>query len=698
MQRLRATYSILLIISTLSILVGCSEEQKRYKIGMSQCAFDTNWRLEMNRHLTANAMQRGNIDLIMTDGNNSNKKQIADIRWLMSQQIDLLMVSPNEADSLTPIITEVYNKGIPVILIDRKTINDSYTIFIGASNTIIGEKAADYAGLFGKPGSKIIELHGQRGASASLDRGTGFNSRINDKYLNKKFEHVADLYCEWSSKLAKQKMAEYLHNGGVVPDIIYSHNDDMATGAYDAIKEAGIDPNSIIIIGTDGASGEDGGIKAVMDDKIDATFFYPDGSEEAINAAEDILLGKTVPKNHILSTVQIDANNAEGLYGQMNMTRIQEERIIKQSATLKQQLATISTQNNVIMLIVSLLGIVIIAMAYILKLHNEKKRSNQMLNEKNAEINAQKEELESQASYLSQINEQLNEKNAEINAQKEELEAQASYLNQINEQLERNKEKIIGSIRYAQTIQTAALPTEPDLNYYFNAFVIYHPKDIVSGDFYWYHREIDTEKETHIFGLIDCTGHGVPGAFMSLIGVNLLDQIVKQRKIYSPATILDELNKAVRAALRQEETENNDGMEAVMCKIEKYLNNKTILTYEGAKFPLRHYTKSTGTLQTYKTSRRQIGGKFRTIESMVNFEDHTLEISPGDRIYMASDGIGDQHNYERRRYTSVRFEKAILSSAQMPMPEQRDYIWNDVSTYMRNCEQRDDISVLGIEV
>ncbi len=670
MYRFKSIYFTLLIFSILSIFVGCTEEQKRYKIGMSQCAFDTNWRLEMNRHLTANAMQRGNIDLIMTDGQNSNKKQIADIRWLMSQNIDLLMVSPNEADSLTPVITEVYNKGIPVIIIDRKTTNNSYTVFIGASNTIIGEKAADYAGTFGRPGSKILELHGQSGASAALERGTGFNSRLNEKYLHKKFEHIGDLYCEWSSKLAKKKVSEYVKNGGEIPDIIYSHNDDMATGAYDALMDAGIDPSNIIIIGTDGASGKDGGIKAVMDGKIDVTFFYPDGSEEAIQTAEDILDGQTVPKNQILSTVQIDDNNAEGLYGQMAMTRRQEERIIKQNAHLQQLIMTVSKQSNILILVLSFLGIVIVALAYISKLHNEKKRSNQMLNEKNAEINAQKEELESQASYL----------------------------NQINEQLERNKEKIIGSIRYAQTIQTAALPTEPDLNYYFNAFVIYHPKDIVSGDFYWYHREINTEKEIHIFGVIDCTGHGVPGAVMSLIGVNLLDQIVKQRKIYSPATILDELNKAVRAALRQEETENNDGMEAVMCKIEKFLNNKTILTYEGAKFPLRHYIKSTGEIATYKTSRRQIGGKFRNIESIINFEDHTLEIHSGDRIYMASDGIGDQNNYERKRYSSQRFEAAIKNSVQMSMPEQRDYIWNDVATFMRNCEQRDDISVLGIEI
>ncbi|MBQ5574953.1 MAG: substrate-binding domain-containing protein, partial [Bacteroidales bacterium] len=511
--------------------------------------------------------------------------------------IDLLMVSPNEAEALTPIVTEVYKKGLPVIIIDRKTTNDSYTTFIGASNIIIGEKAADYVGLFARPNSKILELHGQRGASAAIDRGTGFNNRINDKYGDKHFEHIGDLYCEWDSKLAKKEMTEYIKQGKEMPDIIYCHNDDMATGAYDAIKEAGLNPDDIIIVGTDGASGENGGIKAVMDGKIDVTFFYPDGSEEAIKAAEAILSGETVEKNIILSTVQIDDNNAEGLYGQMNMTRIQEERIIDQSMTLLQRDMTINTQNNILILVISLLGAVMVALAYISKLHNDKKKSNQVLNEKNAEINAQKEELESQASYL----------------------------NQINEQLERNKEKIIGSIRYAQTIQTAALPTEPDLNYYFNSFVVYHPKDIVSGDFYWYHREVDTEKETHIFGVIDCTGHGVPGAFMSLIGVNLLDQIVKQRKIYSPATILDELNKAVRAALRQEETENNDGMEAVLCKIEKYLDSKIILTYEGAKFPLRHYIKSQNTIEAYKTSRRQIGGKFRNIESMVSFEDHSLE-------------------------------------------------------------------------
>jgi ABC-type sugar transport system substrate-binding protein len=623
----------------------------------------------MNRHITTNAMQRGNIDLIITDGKNCNYKQIDDIKYLLSENIDLLMVSPNEADSLTEIISEIYLKGIPVILIDRKTSDSNYTCFIGADNTIIGAKAADYVGAYGKTGDKIVELHGQKGASATIERGSGFNNRLNEAYKHKKFVHAADLYCEWSKTNAHDQIAGYIASGHK-PDIIYAHNDDMAIGAHEAFCEAGYNPDDVLIIGTDGASGEHGGIKAVMENKIDATFFYPDGSEEAINTAVAILEGHKVPKQISLSTVQIDTNNAEGLYGQMTLSRTQEERIINQSAVLTSLNNRIATQTWVIIVAFLLVIVTVVMLIRISRLNKINKTAKITLQEKNAEINAQKEELESQASYL----------------------------NQINEQLERSKEKTLGSIRCANTIQTAALPTEYDLNYYFNSFVIYHPKDIVSGDFYWYHREVDTEKEIHIFGVIDCTGHGVPGAFMSLIGINLLDQIVKQRKIYSPAVILEELNKAVRVSLRQEESENNDGMEAILCKIERYNDKRIMLTYEGAKFPLHHYIKSTNTIESYKTSRRQIGGKFRNIEQIVNFADHTIEIHSGDRIYMASDGIGDQNNVERKRYTTKRMLNTIFESVDKTMMEQRDYIWNDVARFMSYCEQRDDITVLGIEI
>ena len=242
------------------------------------------------------------------------------------------------------------------------------------------------------------------------------------------------------------------------------------------------------------------------------------------------------------------------------------------------------------------------------------------------------------------------------------------------------------------------LPTTADLDKVFKSFVIYMPKDIVSGDFYYFHSIKYDEREVNFVSVIDCTGHGVPGAFMSLIGINLLDQIIKQQFIHSPAEILDELNRNVRKMLRQEETDNDDGMEAIFCKIEKFSNGKYRLTYEGAKFPIHRYNSQTGEIETYKTTRKGIGGKFRNRESSVTFNDKSLEVFKGDRLYMTSDGIGDQNNYERKRYTIKRLLDAISNSAQMDVEQQKNYILNDLNGFKGDCDQRDDITVLGVEI
>lgn len=658
-----------LLMPLFFVLNGCEEKepQKKFKIGLSQCAFDTFWRLQMNRSIRVNAALRGNIELIITDGENSNSKQIKDIQDLVyKEKVDLLMVSPNEADSLTEIVSQIYQSGVPVILIDRKTESNDYTCFIGADNSIIGAKAAEYLNLLHNGKGQILEIHGQKGATAAIDRGRGFNQTIDSV----KFRHIGDLYCEWSKKKARAKVKEFWLSGGRC-NIIYSHNDDMAIGAWEALDSLGVNTDSITIIGTDGAAGEFGGIKAVVDGKLNATFLYPDGNEEAIKTAEMILNHQPVNKIISLNTVQIDRNNAPGLYGQMMMSKTQEDRIINQSNTLNVLNATLTSKTRTIYGMVIGLVLVVLLLLTVIHFLFKTQRQTGMLNEKNAEINAQKEELESQASHLTQI----------------------------NEQLRISKEVTLGSIRYAQTIQKAALPLEQDLNNYFNAFIIYRPKDIVSGDFYWYGQKITSEKETFIYGVIDCTGHGVPGAFMSLIGINLLDQIVKQRKITSPAEILEELNKAIRSSLRQHETESNDGMEASICKIEKTTaDKKYLLTYEGAKFPVYHYIKEENRIETYKTARREVGGKFRNIESTVKFEDHEIEIHKGDRIYMASDGIGDQNNYERKRYSTKRLVAVLQDSVNLEMSRQRDYIWSDLEAFKGVCSQRDDITVMGIEI
>ncbi len=673
----------LLYITILTInLLGLSScdmqlDEERPKVGFSQCVVnDTKWRSTMNLRFQATAITENRFDLMVTDGKMKNQNQIDDIRdSLMPMDIRVLMVSPNESEALTEVVNEVYKKGIPVILIDRKTADTNYTCFIGASNFLIGSYAADFVNDNAKDGATILEIFGSKGASATLDRSGGFNTRLNESYPKRNFQHIGKLYCNFNKQQAHSAMVQYLDehrdDPKPCPDVVYCHNDDMAIGASHAITEFGYDVDNVLIIGIDGVAGDDGGIQAVLDRVIDCTFLYPDGAEEAIEIAERLLNGDTtVPKHVDLRTVKIDRSNAELLLGQANFTESQQKKIIKQGQTLVTQNGQMKSLWIFIFVGSLLCFIMFCLLIHTVKLHIKNTRANQ----------------------------DLNEKNAEINAQKEELETQTAYLNEVNQQLERSREMVLGSIRYANTIQTAALPTEEDLNETFSSFVLYEPKDIVSGDFYWYHSEMVNGVDTHIVGVIDCTGHGVPGAFMSLIGVNLLDQIVKQQKNFSPASILDQLNKAVREALRQSETDNNDGMEAILCRIERFSDGKIMMTYEGAKFPIYHYEKSTGKITTYKSCRRQVGGKFRNIESMVNFEDHSMEIHKGDRLYMSSDGIGDQNNEERKRYTLTRLVDKLQESAEMSMSDQKEHLYRDLFTFMLGCQQRDDITVLGVEV
>lgn len=652
---------------------GNNSTLKKYKIGFSQCTFSSEYRQSMNRSIQSNAMQAGGFEVIITDANDDSQKQIEDIKYLLSQKIDLLIVVPNEADALTPIVTDIYKSGLPVILLDRRTNNDQYTCFIGADNDQIGSEAAMYVmhNMPVKP--KILEVFGQEESSAAIERHTGFHRVMKPLVDSKKVEFTGQIHrCDWYRDFAKDSTIKYIKENGLNFNVVFSHNDVMAIGVADALNELyGDTVSNILIVGIDGLPGHGNGIEAVKNGVIDATFHYPTGGEVCIETAADILNGKTVTKDINLGTVLINSDNALGLYEQMQMAETQQKRILRQGRQLDLQIDQISTQKNVIIIVAIFLFLAVVLVVVIMKLLSNNKRKNAI----------------------------LNEQNTEINAQKEELEAQSNYLRDINDALKRQREAMLGSIAYAQTIQNALLPTEDDLNYYFNAFVIYQPKDIVSGDFYYYARTFTGDHETHIIGVIDCTGHGVPGAFMSLIGINLLDQIIKQQYIHSPAEILDNLNTLVRAALRQQETENDDGMEAIFAVIRIMEDKKVSLVYEGAKFPLYHYNHTTNEIVSHKTARKGIGGKFRNRESSVKFEDRTIDVTPGDRIYLSSDGIGDATNADRKRYSTHRLAQVLCASATFPMEQQKEYVWNDLLSFKGEItDQRDDITVLGIEI
>lgn len=266
-----------------------------------------------------------------------------------------------------------------------------------------------------------------------------------------------------------------------------------------------------------------------------------------------------------------------------------------------------------------------------------------------------------------------------------------------NDKISMQNFKIISSIKYAETIQTTILPPKKTLVKYFDSFVLYKPKDIVSGDFYWHTLLKNNNSEKHIIAVVDCTGHGVPGAFMSMIGNRLLNEIVKEKGIDKPSIILEQMNEMVISALRQQESENNDGMDIALCSIEQNNNSGAKIVFSGAKRPLHVFHKQTGELSTIKGTRKSVGGK----QGMINKEkyaDQELSLEKGDAIYLSSDGLFDQPSPARKRYGTSRFCKQITTIGANFMDDQLETIETSLAEFQQKEEQRDDITVLGIRI
>jgi len=275
---------------------------------------------------------------------------------------------------------------------------------------------------------------------------------------------------------------------------------------------------------------------------------------------------------------------------------------------------------------------------------------------------------------------------------------QKKAIQQQKSQIERQNKNITASLRYAQTIQNAILPPLSIKNDMFETFTVYRPKDIVSGDFYWYTSIASENGTKHLISVIDCTGHGVPGAFMSMIGSRLLNELVNERKITSPANVLTELNNEVRLALKQEQTDNNDGMDLSLCLIEKLPGNNGVqVTFSGAKRPLYYVVNGSKEITRVKGVRKSIGGIQRN-ENAVVFTNETLTLQPGDIIYQFSDGIVDQNDETRKRFGSQRLEELFKTIHPQPLEKQKEMIENELDTFIGHEEQRDDISLMGIKL
>ncbi len=265
------------------------------------------------------------------------------------------------------------------------------------------------------------------------------------------------------------------------------------------------------------------------------------------------------------------------------------------------------------------------------------------------------------------------------------------------DRIEFQNEQIVSSINYAKNIQQAILPVADDINKFFDSFVIFRPRDVVSGDFYWYAYLPAKEglSEKLFIATVDCTGHGVPGAFMSMIGSRLLSEIVLERKIINPREVLEILDEKVKFALRQETTDNNDGMDIALCVIEKEEDSYHI-TYSGAKIDLYYFSHKNDDITILSSERRSIGGTIQK-RGNINFSDKDFYLYNGDYLWLSTDGIIDQNNSERKRFGTPKFIETLKDAKELNLFEQKKLIEKELADHQGEEEQRDDIIIWGIK-
>lgn len=318
------------------------------------------------------------------------------------------------------------------------------------------------------------------------------------------------------------------------------------------------------------------------------------------------------------------------------------------------------------------------------------------------ELQLRNKEISSRQEFIENQNSELYYKNRELEAITEELRTFTEAIYEHKEHLEHATENLMAALRYALTIQRALLPNEAKLKEHFDHFLFFKPKEVVSGDFYWFAdlpptSPTDTVKRK-LVAVVDSTGHGVPGAFMSVVGIFLINKIVREKMITKPNKILEALNKYIRDSLSQSETENLDGMDVCMCLIEQEdeLSDEFRVVFSGSKRPLLYFRSRFHELGIVKGDSKMIGGFHANSDE--TFSEYEIWLSKGDILYLTTDGFVDQNNSERKKFGSKRFAELIGSIGVLPLEKQHKILVDSLMNHQGDVEQRDDITILGIKL
>lgn len=346
---------------------------------------------EMNRELSFH----NDIELVYKNADGDSKRQIEQINELLAEEIDLLIVSPNEVNPLTPAVEKAYDAGIPVVVIDRRTNSNKYTAFIGASNFEVGQNAGRYAAAVLKGKGNVIEVTGIPDASPVIDRHNGFMDVIDDfkgiNYLKRFNNYLTD-------SSTKNPVYQFLQANPQV-DFIYAQNDYMAFDMYKLCKRSGLE-KKIKIIGIDGLPLKDEGLDMVANKYIDATVLYPTGGGEAILTAVNILQKKPFKKENQLFTTIIDSSNVRIMKLQNAKVLAQQEDIDRRQKIINRQVIVSKNQTNIIVAISVTLALALIFGGIVFYYLEENKKITRKLAQQKETLQQQKEEIADQRNQL----------------------------------------------------------------------------------------------------------------------------------------------------------------------------------------------------------------------------------------------------------------------------------------------------------
>lgn len=389
-------HSLFVFISLCFLLLGCTSREAHYVIGVSQCS-DDEWREQMNKEIRREALFYPQVEVDIRTVKDDNAQQVADIEHFIEQEVDLLVVSPNEAEAITPVIEQAYDKGIPVVLVDRKIHSSKYTAYVGADNYEIGCQVGKYIVERLQGSGNLIEVTGLRGSTSALERHRG----MMDVLKNAPDIRVsASVDAAWLRESA-QHVFDSILSGRSPVDMVFAHNDRMAAGAYDAAVKHHRE-HDMLFVGIDALAGEGYGVEQVANGHLDATFIYPTGGDKVVQVAMNILQGKPFERETKLSTALVNKSNARIM--QMQTTHISQldTKIEVLDKQLDTYLMRYSSQQMLLYACIVILILVAMLLFFVVRAFWTKNRMNE-------ELSGQKQQLEEQRDQLIDLSKKLEE-------------------------------------------------------------------------------------------------------------------------------------------------------------------------------------------------------------------------------------------------------------------------------------------------